>query len=326
MKKIRAMKSVYSYYFPEIRETIDGLVKTNFHETFLQSINPGLDDFHLKIIDQYQEFIKPYLPSLADFKFRYFTNGSSEGIFHLLVYLKINYPDLPIYVFKGEYEGYGQYAKQLNKEIVEVDFDIDPKTLNKGFWFISNPSARNGEIIPNKRINKICDAGHKVILDGAYVGLTKIYEFDLKNKNIFAYISSLSKPLGLFYYRIGFVFCREEIKTLYPNIWFKNIFSLLIASEIFKKFNCDYFYNKYRPLQLKIIKEIGEETGLPIKASEALLLGFMDKNETGKGFLHLLRFGRNDGVNELNELDKYKRGEYYRFCLTPYFLEKEINI
>jgi len=314
MKNIKAMKSVYSYYFPEIRQMIDDLTRKFPHEVFLQSITPGLDDFHFKIIDRYQEFIKLYLPNLADFKYRYFTNGSSEGIFHLLIYLTVNYPDVPIYVFKGEYEGYGQYALQLKKEIIEVDFESDPKKMENGFWFISNPSARNGNIIPNEKINRICDAGHKVIIDGAYVGLTKPFCFDITHPNIFAYVSSLSKPLGLFYYRIGFVFSREEIKTLYPNIWFKNIFSLLIADEIFKKFKCDYFYNKYRKLQIRVIGEIREDTGLPIKASDSLLLGYFNEKE-----------GEETGEGVQEGIKRFQRGEFYRFCLTPYFLEKEFH-
>lgn len=314
MKKLQALKSVYSYYFPEIRDLISDLTKNYPHEVFLQSISPGLDDFHFKVIDQYQRFIKPILPKLSDFEYRYFTNGSSEGIFHLLVYLKVNYPNSPIYVFKGEYEGYLQYAIQLGITIKEVDYEIELHKLPLGFWFISNPSARNGNIIPNVKILQICRAGHRIILDGAYVGLTKPYEFEISHPNIFSVVTSLSKPLGLFYYRIGFIFTREEIKTLYPNIWFKNIFSLLIAREIFSRFKCDYFYNKYRPVQLKIIKEIKKDIRIPIKPSDSLLLGYFNRSKVS-------------GLNnrQLVEIEKYRRGDHYRFCLTPYFLEKQKN-
>lgn len=312
MNKLRAMRSVYSYYFPEIRQLISGLTKKYPHEVFLRSVSPGLDDFHSEIIEQYQNYIKTFLPGLNDFKYRYYTNGSSEGIFHLLVCLKMNYPRLPIYVFKGEYEGYRQYASQLHKEVKEVDYETNPKKLSQGFWFISNPSARDGNIIPNEKIIRICQAGHKVILDATYVGSTRQHVFDIKNPNIFGIVISLSKPLGLFYYRIGFTFTREEVGTLYPNIWFKNIFSLLVAKEIFEKYNCHYFYDRYRPIQLKIVREIRKETGFPVEPSDSLLLGYINNDVACKL-----------DENQLKKIERFCRGEFYRFCLTPYFLERE---
>lgn len=309
MTKLKAMRSVYAYYFPEIRKLIDQMVKNYPHRVFLQSISPGLDDFHFGVIKKYEKYIVDYLPALSDFNYRYFTNGSSEGIFHLLIYLKMNFDNPLIYVWKGEYEGYVQYAKELDLKVIEVDFEADPKRLPTGFWFISNPSARNGSIIANEKIDEICQANHKVIIDCAYVGLTKRYAFDISHPNIIAVITSLSKPLGLFYYRIGFTFSREQIKTLFPNIWFKNIFSLLIAEKVFSTFKADYFYNKYRKTQLKIIGEINKETGLRIKPSDALLLGYLDR----KGI----------SENKLAEIERFKRGDYFRFCLTPYFLSLE---
>ena len=43
---------------------------------------------------------------------------------------------------------------------------------------------------------------------------------------------SFSKPYGLFYYRVGFTFCREPIPALYANKWFKNVYGLLVAEKI----------------------------------------------------------------------------------------------
>ena len=294
---MKATRTVYCYYFPEVRRIINDITKNYPHNVFLQSIEPGLDDFHIPIIEKFIKYHNKSLPNLKDFKHKYFTGGASEGIFHLLV----KYRNEIIYVLDGEYEGYKEYAIRIGINIVEVDEICDFSKLKKGIFFISNPSARNGNIISNKFINEICKY-HKVIYDITYVGLTKEHEFDLSNKNIIAIISSMSKPFGLYYYRIGFTFSREGIETLIANKWFKNIFSLIIASRIFDEIKHGQLYNKYRPVQEKIIQELNAKENLKLKISDVLLLAYSKENRV---------------------LEKFRRGKFYRICLTPYFLEQE---
>lgn len=313
MKRLKAIRSVYAYYFPEIRKLIDELTKKFPHEVFLKSIEPGLDNFHFPIIRRYLKFNQSLVPYLKDFRFRYVTNGSNEAIFHLLVALAVAKQKKPLYIFKGEYEGYQGYAQNLGIKVKVVDSEkIDPASLKKGFWFISNPSARNGKIIPNKVILGICRAGHEVVLDLTYIGLTRSYQFEVNHPNILAVITSLSKPFGLFYYRIGFAFARDKIATLEPNIWFKNIFSLLIADKILSSFKPQYFYRKYRPIQQKIIREIKSQTGIEIKPSDVVILGYLGRKNTQKL-----------GKSQIEEIERFQRGDFYRFCLTPYFLKEE---
>jgi histidinol-phosphate/aromatic aminotransferase/cobyric acid decarboxylase-like protein len=154
-------------------------------------------------------------------------SGSSQGIFHLLAELrqkgigKIN-------VFEGEYEGYKEYGKCLGLKTLEHRLSIPAKDVARGYWFISNPSARNGNIIPYKRIMELCEAGHKLILDLAYVGMTKPHIFSLDHKNIIGAVMSMSKPYGVFRHRIGgFTFTREPVESLYANKWFKDVPALL---------------------------------------------------------------------------------------------------
>jgi len=304
MKKLKVIKSVYSYYFPEIRKLIDEITEEFPHEIFLKSLFPKLDDFHFPIIEKYIKSYSNILPGLDNFKYKYVTNGSSEAIFHLLVYLKTKNPSTKIYIFKGEYEGYKEYANAINLKIVEADLK-NLEELEKGVWFISNPSAINGNIISNNTIRKICEAGHKVVLDCSYVGLTKSHKFFTSHHNVIAILSSFSKPFGLFYYRIGFAFSKEKLYSLEGNIWFKNIFSLIIVDKIFSKFDPGYFYRKYRSLQEIIIEEINRDFKLSMKPSDVILLGYSNKIDS--------------------TLEQFKRGDYYRFCLTPYFLEKEMK-
>lgn len=309
MKKLKVIKPVYTYYFPQIRKLIDGIVKKYPHEIFLKSTKPGLDNFHLPVIQNFLKFYKDYLTGLDKFPFRYPVSGSSEGIFHLLVWLKNNYPDLPVYVLKGEYEGYGEYGKNIGVAITEVT-EKELLKARKGILFVSNPSARDGNIIENEFINQCADHGHKLIADMAYLGLTRKYNFNLSHPNIIAVLTSLSKPFGLFYYRIGFVFTRFEMPTLYPNIWFKNILSLIIADKIFTKFKPDYFYNKYRSLQEKILARIKSETGIQMRKSDVIFLGYLTNGD----------FEKLDSRQQ-RIVEPFCRSKKYRFCLTPYFMK-----
>lgn len=312
-KDLKSIPSVYAYYFPEVRRLIDRLVKDYPHQLLLESIFPGLDNYHLPVAEQLVNFYKGYQTGLADFPHRYFSNGSSESIFHLLVWLKQNYPQKPIYVLKGEYEGYKAYARNLGLGVVEVD-DIQEsnKKLPLGVWLISNPSARDGNLIKNSQILALANRGHKLILDLAYIGMTRRYRMDLRHDNIIAVITSLSKPFGLFYYRVGFTFSKEPINTLVPNKWFKNIFSLLITKSIFDNFNPAHFYTSYFKLRQKIFNRIYRETSIKIKPSDVLLLGYLRESEIGRLT-----------PKQKDIIARFKRGNNYRFCLTPYFLELE---
>ncbi|MDD5192554.1 MAG: aminotransferase class I/II-fold pyridoxal phosphate-dependent enzyme [Candidatus Nanoarchaeia archaeon] len=299
IEKLKATRTVYCYYFPEIRKVIDEVVKNYPHKVFLSSITPGLDDFHFPVIGKFIRYNEKQLPSLKDFKYRYFTAGASEGIFHLLVKLKTKNPEAPIYTLKGEYEGYKEYAKEMGIKIIEVNENEEFSKLNPGIFFISNPSSRNGNIIKNEFINEICKY-HKVVYDTSYAGLTRDNKFDLSNQNIIAVVTSMSKPFGLYYYRIGFTFSREPIETLEANIWFKNIFSLVVADRILDEIRPQQLYNKYKPLQDKIIKELNKKHNLNLKASDVILLANTDKH-----------------------IEQFMRDKFCRLCLTPYFLEEE---
>ena len=292
---------------------ISSITKYYPHKEFLKSISPGLDDYEKPIIEKMIKFYQEDVKGFKDFGYRYPTNGSSEGIYHLLSKIKTEEPDVPIYSLEGEYEGYRECAAGMGMKVQEVPEDMEIiNNLPVGYWFISNPSARNGNIVENNLIKQIADLGNKVILDLAYLGSTKRHMFELTHPNIMAVLTSMSKPFGLFYYRLGFTFSREPVKTLYGTKWFKNILSLIIADKVFGTFTSDYFYKKYSQIQKEILKQINNEIGIGIRLSDVFLLGYL----TAGDFEKL--------SNEQKEMvAPFKRGEYYRFCLTQYFLERE---
>ncbi len=325
--KLQTLKAVYCYYFPEIRKLIDKINQDYPHEMFLTSSEVNLDEFHKPIMEKLTGFYSEAVPALKDFKFSYPTSGSSEGIREYLTLLQSQGTKF-IYVLKGEYEGFKETAKTRNIETIEVNLDDllnaenaetqgKPNVLaelEKGTWFISNPSAINGNIIPNEVINRICDSGHKVFYDLAYLGSTKQNEFDLSHKNIEAAVVSLSKSFGLFRYRSGFTFSKKEISSLYSNKWFKSIPALMIAEKVFDELDINQLYEKYRPKQQQIIDYLNEQFGIGMKPSDALLLGYLTQNQA-------------EGLSEekLKLIEPFKRYPGYRFCLTPYYEINEVN-
>ncbi|MBP8016420.1 hypothetical protein KAZ01_00285 [Candidatus Gracilibacteria bacterium] len=310
MKNIlKPLKAVYSYYLPETREIISNITRKYPHNIFLKSTTSGLDDFHFGIIKAYKEYFKNDVIGFEKFKYIYPTIGSSEGIFHLLSYIATHRQKIPIYVFEGEYEGYAGYGNNLGLSFEKINQNIDFKKIKKGIFFISNPSAINGNIIPNKIIKKINDAGHEIAYDGTYFGMTKVHKFILNYPSIKWLFVSFSKPFGLYYYRLGLCFSTEELKTLAPNKWFKNIFSLIIAENILKKIKKNYLYTKYEKFQKQAILLFQKQYFIKPKKSDVFLLSYLEEK---------------DMSSELKEKFKeYKRGKYYRFCLTNYFRKIE---
>lgn len=128
----------------------------------------------------------------------------------------------------------------------------------------------------------------------------------IQTLSIIAVLASMSKPFGLFYYRVGICFSRKQLPTLYPNKWFKNILSITIAEALLDKFGIGHFYKKYLPVQKEAITKLSKEAGITVYPSDILLLA----NYPDEGLSHAQK----------EKLSQYLRGDIYRFCLTPYFL------
>jgi histidinol-phosphate/aromatic aminotransferase/cobyric acid decarboxylase-like protein len=308
---LRAIPTVYSYYLPEIRELITGLTREYPHEVFLRSIAPGLDDFHQPIFEKLIAAHRHDVPDLGQFAFRYPTAGSEEGIREYLTLLRAQGVD-QIYTWRGDYEGYREVAKTRGIATVEVDFEADPRTLARGHWFLSNPSARNGMIVPADRILAIAEAGHQIFYDLSYLGATDFHLFDVRHPNVAAVAISFSKPFGLFYYRVGFTFSREAIPALFANKWFKNVYGLLIAERILETVDQRALTQTYKRVQAAIVREINDELGLGASASDVFLLASLPAAA-----------GTALPCERQEQIAKFARGAWYRFCLTPYFEQRE---
>lgn len=311
MKTLKAITTVYSYYLPEIRDLITRMTRDYPHDVFLRSILPGLDDFHVPVMDRLIGSHAVDVPALGQFANRYPTAGSEEGIREYMTVLQ-GQGVKRIYVWKGDYEGYREVARTRGIEAVDVEFEADPAALPPGHWFLSNPSARNGMIVPREKVLAIAEAGHKVFYDLSYIGTTVPVVYDVAHPNVAVVAVSFSKPYGLFYYRIGFIFSREPVATLYANKWFKNIYGLLIADRIVQEVDQAQLSAKYRSIQAEIVRSINAETGLGLAAADVFLLANMPASSAARL-----------PEEAQSQLNRYRRGDWYRFCLTPYFEEYE---
>lgn len=324
MKKLMPLKAVYSYYFPEVREimnlaadipdeayfvTGDGVrVESGINEALKMKVPLifpktadgyiDLDRIHEPVIERVVKAYSELVPALKDFTNAYPTAGTSEGIFHLLADLAAK-GTKQIYLLEGEYEGYSEYARMLGLKVVRVA-DLDAATqLTPGFWFISNPSARDGNIIANDKIIALAEAGHKIALDLAYVGATKPHVFEVDHPNIVAAFLSFSKPYGVFRFRIGFSFTRAPLESLYGTRWFKDIGRVLTAAKLVEALPPGTLQQRYAKFQTEAIEKMNAELNIQAKPADVLLLATAIKVPV--------------------ELEDFRRGAHYRLCLTPYF-------
>ena len=306
----------------DLLELVEKIFATEYISQFLKP--PGeMDRMHIPIMQKYVDLHSSNIPGLANFPFRYPTAGSEEGIREVLTHL-LTQGVGEIYALKGEYEGYhfaGQtrgYRTSSGRNSIKT-IEVDPlrtkaKDLRPGWFFISNPSSRDGNVICEQFLNELRQAGHFLFYDLAYAdSANPDNKFDLNHGNNRIAVASFSKPYGLFYFRVGFVFSKEEVPSLYGNKWFKVVPSLLIADAIMDKLKPEELYKKYRPIQQAIVEGINKDFDLGMRVSDSLLLGHITSEDAKK-------------LNEtqLWMISRFKRGDGYRFCLKPYY-ERQVG-
>ena len=331
--KLKAMKAVYCYHFPEVRPLLHEVERALPDEMYrvtapadeiaekmaglfdppleIPALNGcvDLDEIHVPVIERIVAAYAGVAPALSGFEWRYPTSGSSEGLFHLLTHARTQGVEA-INVLEGEYEGYGAQAQNLS---MEVHIRQPGERCEPGLWFLSNPSARDGNLLPEGLVNDLCEAGHRVVLDLAYVGATAQHVYDVSHPNVIAVALSFSKPYGVFRHRIGgFAFSREPLPTLYGNKWFKDILRLCQALKLAESIGPGGLYERYRPLQERIVTGLEAQFDLGMAPSDALLISHLPQKATER---------LTDEKRAM--LEPYARGAGFRFCLTPYFEEAE---
>lgn len=335
--QLMPMKAVYSFLYPETRTILkrveQALTDEIFRVTtsarraeeilegiFLPALSlpalPGgtldLDMLHIPVIERIVQAYSSQVPALKNFPWSYYGAGSSDLLFHLLAQLKVSDID-KINVLEGEYEGYAAQANNLRMKCqVHDPFGEALWKLPAGaIFFISQPSAANGMIIGNDFINRLCDAGYKVVLDLSYVGSTAPFEFDVSHENVIAALLSFSKPYGTFRFRVGgFAFMRAECPSLYGNKWFKDCSRILQSLLLAESIGPSGLYEKYRSVQMDAIRELNQNFSIELKPSAVILLAHMN----------VIQESQQKVVDKTHRfLSQFERGKFYRLCLTPFF-------
>lgn len=261
----------------------------SFHSDLEIPTDPtGQVDFekiHEPIIERITEFYKPELAGLSDFKERYANAGSSEAIKGLMAAWISNGTMTRLGLIAGDYEGYTFEAASLGMKKEAID--TVPSLMEAGepvegrVWFVSNPSAVDGNWHNNEALQEFIEAGHDVVLDFAYGGLTTHeHPVDVSAPNIKAVLTSPSKIYGVFFQRLpGVCYSREAIGPLVSaNLWFRSVPGMMDALALHEAFGLHKLPLEYKEKQLAICQALGEQAGACMKPSDAILIAHTDEN------------------------------------------------
>lgn len=301
-------QTVYSYLFPEVRDLVHDVLHYDAGDivnTLRENVTPGLDNVHYPVMEKFKWHLAEHRVPVDDFAYEYPVNGSSEALFHLIAKHVANDPlgISRIWTLEGEYQGFEAYASALGtttstlteKMVLEGNYP-------GGLFLVSNPSSRDGNYLkPEVYYAIVNKPDNQVILDLAYVGMADPMR-RLDTSKVAAVVASMSKPWGLYYFRVGFAWTREPVDSLYGNKWFKNIPSLKVAEAVLNHLPARLVREKYRPIQYEILShEILSHHREHVRASDVWLLAYED-----------------DGPSEY-----VRAGNRARYCLTPKFQEWE---
>ena len=198
---------------------------------------------------------------LANFKYCYFVNGTTDAIHHWKIIEQREWQK-----FEGEYEYPdaigpfgdvccdvpGQYMGEDGRTAISAV--IDP---NKPI-FISIPSSADGNFFNPLKLKGGLPKDVPVILDCTYIGSTNIQRIDIP-KNTEQVFFSFSKGFGVIGQRLGLVYTKEEHPTLarLKRLENWNYNGVRTMQMIMNNFTVDEMWNRNREKQIKICNEYG---------------------------------------------------------------------
>ncbi len=300
-------RTVYALYWPETHACVEALWGSRPHAMYERAYEKHQDALHLEFLSTWRAWNGLGLGDA--FPHAYPTSGASEVLKDLIL------PPGKLHLFDGDYEGYAAIARDRGMEVVAHPRTLDAARADFGphdqFW-ISNPSAIDGCIWPDFDAFVEALAGHapqvRVFLDVTYVGATKVRVTlePARHANIAAVAFSLSKPFGVYYHRIGGCVSRAPIATLWPNLWFKNLFSLRLGTELMKRYAVTELPERHAALQATVL-ERAKGTGRAPQSAVASDVVILAHSPEGAD-----EFRRSPGHHRycLTEgMDKHLRGE-----------------
>lgn len=203
-----------------------------------------------QFLHDYKKWISngKHFKGLEDFEHLDFSAGTSET-FGQFYYQHIN---KRLRLLKGEFFYHWLMGRNYFKSCVEIGAD----DLKSGDVVVmSCPFAGTGNIPENfYMILEQCENLQiPVMLDLAYINISKIKDLDLSFKCIHTLTTSLSKVFPVENHRIGIRMRRkffDDSLYAYNNGNYVNLFSVNIGHQMIKKFDNNWLCKKYQDLQI----------------------------------------------------------------------------
>jgi hypothetical protein len=154
------------------------------------------------------------------------------------------------------------------------------ETLPDTEWFfLSQPSAIDGNVWPEaNRFLELLSARSgppRVIMDLTYVGAiaqAPAERVAVGMACVRDVVFSLSKPFGVYYDRIGGVFCRHQDFGLFGNKWFKSLAALQLGVALMQRHDIFALPRRYAEVQRRQAAMTGQSLGLELVPSDVYLL------------------------------------------------------
>lgn len=332
--EFKAMKSVYSFCYPEVYTALQKFNSLPYEaykvtgkwdpvQKYIENIFTGLDlpykgsvddldnaTINLDkltevVLEKVRAIYSPYIKGLDEYPYVYYTAGSAHAMLPLMLEYK-TWGIRNINTFSGEYDGFRHHAHHAG--LYHNDLNADQA---KSVWWITNPQSQTGTYFPAGLLEEWQLDVSKVVFDLSYYGQCRPQDLNASHENIRALILSLSKPYGVFRYRLGgFTFSRDPIDGLVSSAWEADPLRLLQSLYLLEKIPLWSLYKKYNDTQTDIVSYLNETFDLCMEASDFLLTAFMHVGQA--------RFLAN---RRLKMIEQFQRKDFYRFCLTPFFEE-----
>ena len=307
-------KTVYSLPYPQVRAHL-AKVATNIESRLARHDNPWekkQDTMHDGLRSAWLDYAgraQFHLGSqLAHF---YPTAGASEAIRETIAAIGAReskhtpYQQPGIAIFEGEYEGYEAIAKGLGMRVLKLSRTDWREGLTRAWeddydFFLSQPSAIDGDYWSEypEFLAFANESNGRVHLDVSYVGCCEQSRgIESEGPAIKSVFFSLSKPLGVYYRRIGGCFTSEANPLLYGNMWFKNLDSIADGESLLQEFEPGEMPRIWAQARELAIERLQKEHGWTLQASDVFLLAK----------------GVGPGLDELIRAPGYAA----RVCLTP---------
>lgn len=230
-----------------------------------------------------QEFLKDYsswmqqdhnIQGIEAYKYLAFSNGTTE-VFDKF-YMRHNRRRLRLW--KGEYF----YHQIVARESYHAHFNwIDDGVINSNdVVVVSLPFSDTGNVPKDfyEIMEKCCYKKVPVLIDMAYINISKPININLDYECIETITTSLSKVFPVETHRIGIRMNRKDIDdslNAYTNnsTPYLNTNSINLGHELIKNYKNDYIVNKYSEMQKKYCSE------LDVTPSNCVIFGVDEKNK-----------------------------------------------